>query len=633
MESGEYDGKLFDALLRCSTEPVLLTLPEGRILRANPAACTLLGRSESELRTLGRQGLVVPTPALATLLSERDTHAHARGEVLFRRPDGSSFPTELSSTIVHGHDGEAMTLVVFRDVTEQRRLEAELRSSEVLFRAAFHTLPDGVTLTDQNTGCFEVVNAGATTVTGYEAHEMLGQSSNSLGLWSDDDRAAFVAHLQREGSVRDFPTHLRRKDGSVIDVVLSARPVVVGGRSLMLTVTRDVSLQVAAERARDDLAAQLLHSQKLEAVGQLAGGIAHDFNNLLTVILSCCELLRERLVEPSERDDLEEIRRAGERAADLTRQLLTFARRQSTRRQRVDLNELVEGSEKMLRRLLGEDLQLAVRAQPALPPISADRAQMEQVVMNLAVNARDAMSAGGHLTLETAAVVLDEAGAAPFPGAAPGAYVRLAVVDDGAGMPRAVQERAFEPFFTTKPVGKGTGLGLATVHGIVAQTDGFIRIESEEGRGTRIEMLFPIVPNATEERVRQPSTARDTGRETVLFVEDEGQVREVIARYLRAAGYRVLVASTGRAALEVASGTEHIDLVVSDVVMPEMSGPEMLGHLRTHRPQLRALFISGYPREALHHVGSDTELLWKPFTPSALLTRLRAALDAPRASV
>ncbi len=631
MESGEYGGKLFDALLRCSTEPVLLTLQDGRILRANPAACTMLGRSEGELQVLGRRGVVVPTPALDALISERDAHAHARGEVLFRRPDGSSFPTELSSTLVHGENGETMTLVIFRDVSEQRRLEAELRSSEVLFRAAFHTLPDAVTLTDLSTGCFLVVNAGARTVTGYEAHEMLGQSSNSLGLWSDDDRAAFVAHLQRDGSVRDFPTHLRRKDGSVIDVVLSARPVVVGGRSLMLTVTRDVSPQLVAERARDELRAQLLHSQKMEAVGQLAGGIAHDFNNLLTVILTCCELLCESMVDAPERDDLEEIKRAGERAADLTRQLLTFARRQSTRRQRVDLNELVEASEKMLRRLLGEDIQLAVRAEPALPPISADRAQIEQVVMNLAVNARDAMSAGGHLTLETAAVVLDEAAAAPFPGAAPGAYVRLSVGDDGAGMPRAVQERAFEPFFTTKPVGKGTGLGLATVHGIVAQTDGFIRIESEEGHGTRIEMLFPIASEAPETSVLEPVVPRDAGGETVLFVEDEAQVRDVIARYLRAAGYRVLVACTGRDALEIACRTEHLDLVVSDVVMPEMSGPEMLGQLRANRPHLPALFISGYPREALNLVGNDVELLWKPFTPSALLTRLRATLDSPRA--
>jgi PAS domain S-box-containing protein len=578
------------------------------------------------------------------MLSERAQRARVRGEVHFRRPDGSTFPADLSSTLLSVVGSEPITLILFRDLSDRQRVERLLRESEDQFRVAFQTLPDAVTLTEVQTGRFVAVNEGCHAVTGWREGEMVGRTATELRLRNDDDRPAFLDRLQAAGFVRDFVTHLRRKDGAVIDVVLSARPLVAAGRRLLLTVTRDVTPLLSAERARDTFREHLRQSQQLETVGRLASGVAHDFNNLLTVILSCSEALREEERGPGDpdhpgsaaapqegREEIAEIQAAAQRARELTRQLLDVARRQGAPQGLVDPAALLGRCERLLRRLLGEDVDLSVRAPPGLWSIRGDPVQLDQIVLNLAVNSRDALPHGGLVLVEAVNTEVDGLAETRFPGARPGRYVRLAVQDDGVGMPEAVRDRAFEPFFTTKDPGKGTGLGLATVRDIVERSGGFLRLDSEPGRGTRVEVLFPAVaapPPASS--VAAPDLAPSKG-ETILLVEDEVAVREVIGRFLGRAGYRVLIATRASEALALAAAGESIALVIADVVLPELGGRAVVEALRKLRPGLKALFVSGYPHELILSRGMiepGVELLDKPFASSELLARVRALLDA-----
>jgi signal transduction histidine kinase/ActR/RegA family two-component response regulator len=404
---------------------------------------------------------------------------------------------------------------------------------------------------------------------------------------------------------------------------------------------RDITQRKRGEeelRERLSLEEQVRQAQKLESVGRLAGGVAHDFNNLLTVVLGCAEALRSDAVRgvPATLEDVEEIRAAGERARDLTRQLLAVARRQVIAPVPLDLNEVLRASEKLLRRVLGEDVELVVDLERDLWWIRADPGQLEQVVLNLAVNARDAMPRGGTLVLRTRNCGGDRR--AGEGGRAAGADgVCLTVRDSGSGMGPEVRAHLFEPFFTTKPDGKGTGLGLATVYGIVSQAEGHVRVESAPGRGTTFELWFPrtLEPPAA---VAAPAAARAArGTERVLVVEDDAPVREVTVRALRAGGYHVLVAASGREALALGpAALDGLDLVVTDVVMPGLDGRTMADELRRRRPALRVLYVSGYTEDAVIACGvlsSGMGFLAKPFTPAALLARVRAVLDAspPRA--
>jgi PAS domain S-box-containing protein len=407
------------------------------------------------------------------------------------------------------------------------------------------------------------------------------------------------------------------------------------GRSFAVLVIRDQTERMRAEEERDVLRVALYQAAKMEAVGQLAGGIAHDFNNLLTVILSGAEALRRDLAEglPPESEVIEEVRAAGERARDLTRQLLAFARRQVIRPVPTDLNALVRGSEKLLRRVLGEDVEIQVQLHPALWPVRCDAGQIEQLVLNLAVNARDAMPRGGTLTLSTANAQVDERLTAARPWMRAGEYARMSIRDSGQGMSPEVKAHVFEPFFTTKPAGKGTGLGLATVYGIVKQNDGYILVESEPGVGTTFDVYLPRIMDAPA-RGASPGAAASApgGSETILVVEDDPQVREVTVRSLRSGGYRVLVARDASGALEIAGREgDGLHLLVTDVVMPGLDGRAVADELRRHHPRLRVLYVSGHAEEVIVKRGvlePGIELLPKPFTPSSLLRRVRAILDA-----
>jgi PAS domain S-box-containing protein len=422
----------------------------------------------------------------------------------------------------------------------------------------------------------------------------------------------------------------KRKDGAILTVQLSVRAVRGGeGRvSYYETIVRDVT-----EQRR--LQAQLVQAVKMEAVGRLAGGIAHDFNNLLTAIVGSAELMLDSLGPAApERVEAQEIHAAAFRAADLTRQLLAFSRQQVLAPKVVDLNEVVAGMERMLQRLIGEDIGLATSLAPDLGAVRADVSQLEQVIVNLAVNARDAMPRGGKLTIETANAEIDAAYAREHgvPGAA-GPCVLLAVSDTGSGMDAETQARIFEPFFTTKPAGKGTGLGLATVYGIVKQSGGLIWVYSEVGHGTAFKVYLPRVEDAVESvrGLREATTLR--GTETILVVEDQAEVRNTTRKILGARGYQVLVAATGPHALSIAD--QHlgpIHALVTDVVMPGMSGREAARLLTQARPQMRVLYFSGYTDNAIVHHGvldPGVAFLQKPFTAEALARKLREVLDAP----
>jgi PAS domain S-box-containing protein len=434
--------------------------------------------------------------------------------------------------------------------------------------------------------------------------------------------------------VREFVSRLVEREGEVEFRVCQPGGAVrwVAARGWPVRDAQDRVYRIAGVAEditqRRSLEEQFRQAQKLEAVGRLAGGVAHDFNNLLTAINGYSELaLRQVEASSPLRSPLEEVQRAGQRAADLTRQLLAFSRRQVLQPKVLDLNALIAGTEKMLRRLIGEDVELAMAAAPTLGRVFADPGQLEQVVMNLVLNARDAMPAGGTITLETADVELPAAAAESI-GVPPGPYVTLRVLDTGHGMDAETQARIFEPFFTTKEAGKGTGLGLSMVYGIVRQSDGAILCHSEPGSGTSFSIYLPRAAALVE---TQASAAADSpgGRERILLVEDEAAVREITRELLEASGYTVLVASGAQQALALAAEAScPPDLLLSDIVLPGLSGPQLAERLCASEPGLRVLFISGYAAETLGtHLPAGVDLLPKPFTRAALLRRVREALD------
>jgi signal transduction histidine kinase/DNA-binding response OmpR family regulator len=414
------------------------------------------------------------------------------------------------------------------------------------------------------------------------------------------------------------------------------RPFTAEEVSLAWSVAKQVAGVLARQRldqARQRLEAQYHQAQKMEAIGRLTGGVAHDFNNILTIILGNCELLLDQL-EPSNplRSDVEQIDSAAQRAAGLTRQLLAFSRQQVLQPKILNLNEIVSNLEKMLQRLIGEHITLQTKLEESLTPVKADPGQLEQVLLNLAVNARDAMPQGGQLTIETANVDLDEKYAQKHMSVASGQYVMLAVSDSGVGISPEVHERLFEPFFTTKEAGQGTGLGLATCYGIVKQHGGQIWVYSEVGRGTTIKVYLPCTSEAQEARtIKEPPATRQGGDEIVLLVEDDPGVRMLATRVLRQLGYTVLEAKDGHEALQLAGAYEgSIDLLLTDVVMPKLGGAELAAQLLGHNPDLKIIYMSGYTEDRVvqdswAEVG--VAFLSKPFSEAALAQIIRATLD------
>jgi two-component system, cell cycle sensor histidine kinase and response regulator CckA len=554
------------------------------------------------------------------------------------RKDGSRFDARITISPILDANGELVgASAVVRDVTDARRAVAELREKSFLLEEAqalahVGTWTTGLGMDDEgywSSECYRIY--------GVDPSEKITLGTFVRAVFPDDLPA--VDAMMRDAVQSDAPNDMEfrvvRRDGSVRRVrswsVVIRSPE--GQPVRAIGVLQDVTEQRRVEASLRQTEEQLRQSQKMEAVGRLAGGVAHDFNNLLTVILSCADVLIDRVdADRPASTELLEMRRAAQRAAELTRQLLAFSRKQVLRPRVIDVNQVLASSEQMLRRMLGEDIDLAVLPGSAVHLVFADPSQLEQVLLNLAANARDAMPSGGRLTIETVNVPLSEAYASEHAEVVPGPYVMLAVSDTGAGMDEATRARAFEPFFTTKDE-KGTGLGLATVYGIVKQSGGHIWVYSEPGRGTTFKIYLP---RAQETRVDAPLApivpSAGRGNETVLLVEDEAQVRKVLATVLRRSGYTVFDSDNpGDALLMSEQIAGRIHLLLTDVVMPRMTGRQMAERLVATRPDMKVLYMSGYTDNAIVHHGTldrGIAFLPKPITPDALLAKVREVLDS-----
>ena len=578
---------------------------------------------------LGRRADEVLPPPAGPMLMEAMTRARRGGQpvaVDYRLP----FPEgerHFEARIQPLRGGAVSALCI--DVTARRRAEEALRQSDERFRVLIEKATDLVIVFDER-GAITFASPSSADVLGFGPEELVGTSHLAHVHPDDVSRVAeeFLALVQEPGASRRIEFRVRHRDGGWRHLQAEARNLLrVPAVSGVVTNSRDVTEQRQLEQ-------RLLQAQKLEGVGRLAGGVAHDFNNLLVAILGYAQLLEEgiRAGKPS-LEDLAEIRDAGERARDLTRQLLAVARRQVVEPRVMDLNDELRDAERLLHRVLGEEVALTVVPAAALWHVKADRAQVQQLLLNLAVNARDAMPQGGRLTLKTSNALLDERYAQVHPGVRPGPYALLAVSDSGVGMSPEASAHLFEPFFTTKPTGEGAGLGLATVYGIVKQAGGHVSVHSEPGRGTSFEIYLPRTEETAAPFRPLPAPREHRGSETVLLVEDAPAVRELAARALTEAGYRVLQAGNAREALEAAeveAGPVH--LLLTDVVMPDTSGHKLAEALKQARPAIRVLYMSGYAEDTIVHHGvlePGVNFLGKPFTPSSLQEKVRQVLDAP----
>jgi len=522
-----------------------------------------------------------------------------------------------------------------RETAVRQGAARALHESEEQYRLLFESNPHPMWVYDRETLRFLAVNQAALRHFGYTRDELFGMTIEDLRPAEElprlRERLKTNDLEHRVETDRSSPTwRHRRRDGTTIDVEVSACPIDFKGRPARLVLAHDVTRRKALE-------VQLAQAQKMESVGRLAGGVAHDFNNILNVIMGYSELVTAKLPPGATRDRLGQIHRAAERATSLTRQLLAFSRKQVLAPKVLSLDTLVNDLGGMLRRLIGEDVELRIVGAAGLGQVEADPTQLEQILLNLAVNARDAMPDGGRLVIETANVDLDEAYARLHEEVRPGRYVMLAVADSGRGMDRETLARAFEPFFTTKEQGKGTGLGLATVYGIVRQSEGHISAHSEPGQGSTFKIYLPRIDDPGDDEAATSKAAAATARGTVLLVEDEGSLRELAAEMLEMMGYSVLAAGGGAEALALAGQHRgRIDLLLTDVVMPGMTGRELAERLEVVRPETRVMFMSGYTDDALGRRGllsAGTLLLQKPFTLSKLAAMLREALTPAHETV
>jgi PAS domain S-box-containing protein len=543
--------------------------------------------------------------------------------------DGTTAWTESRLTAVRDSGGSLTGIVaVSRDITERRRVEETLRDTSQTLRTIIDASVLAIVAMDRD-GRATMWNNAATRLFGWSAQEVLGRPFPTI---PEDRRAEFEEGRVRTRAGEDvvYETQRRRKDGSLVDVLMSSAPIfdlqgeLAGNVAIIVDITE-----------RKQLEEQLRHAAKMEGIGRLAGGIAHDFNNLLTVIGGRSYILLSQLpAGHAMRRDLLLIQQTGDRAATLTRQLLAFSRKQMLAPLVIDLNEIVSGMRTLLERVLGEDVAVIMDLDPLLGHVTADPGQLEQVILNMAVNARDAMPEGGQLALETRHVDVDPTYARQKMDMAPGPYEVLSICDTGVGMDAATVGRIFEPFFTTKAVGKGTGLGLATAYGIVKQSGGHIMVSSEQGSGTTFRIYLPRTETSESAPVAVEEAAARRGTEVVLLAEDDANLRALTRDILASEGYAVLESQDVEDAIRIAErqdGTIH--LLVTDVVMPHMSGRALADAVKRFRPDVKVLYMSGYTDDAIVHHGvldPGIALLQKPFTPDALARKVREVLDRPQ---
>jgi PAS domain S-box-containing protein len=612
--------------------PMIVSYPAtGEFIDVNDQWVKLVGYSREEV--IGRSSMDLAIfedlSARARLIHELNTHGSVRSFQMRVSTKTGEIRDVLWSAEMITHQGEKVMLSLLYDITERLRVEERLRASEERFKLLLQNSNDIVSLLDEH-GVRTFTAGPCERILGYQAHELTGVSA--FDHIHPDDRAQgeaiFRGGLSHPGEVRRFEYRFRHKNGNwivleTIGVNLLHDPAVHG----IVINSRDVT-------ERNLMQGQLQQAMKMEAIGRLAGGVAHDFNNLLTAIGGNVELARMQRLEPVLDDYLGEIQRAVKSAVSLTSQLLSFSRRQVIEDRVINLGNLVNETKNMLARLLGEDVDLRVSMADRLGLVRLDPGQLEQVLVNLSINARDAMPNGGRLSIEGSNVDLDENYAATHPQATAGKYVQLSVRDTGQGMSAQVKHRIFEPFFTTKPKGRGTGLGLATTFGIVKQAGGSIEVYSELGMGTTFTIYLPRVDSRSDVHVQTRDSQTLQGNETVLLVEDDASVRVMTFNMLRHMGYDVLQACSGQEALAMVvqyNGT--VDLLLTDVVMPGMNGRELAEQLKKHRPETTVLFTSGYAEDVIVHHGivdQDLNFIPKPFTMQSLGSKLREVLNGAK---
>jgi len=632
LRSEERYRALFDAV------PVGLyrTSSDRRIANANPAMAQMLGFASVEALIGSDAVELYVEPEVRREWARRlETEGLVQGfEAQLRRHDGSALWALESARATLDDAGRILHIEgTVQDITERKQAELRLRDSEAQYRLLFDANPHPMWVVDPETiGCL-AANDAAVRSYGFSRQEFLTMPATDIRPPEDvpQMQARIRAVAAAEGVVSVGESRHRRKDGTIFDVHVTSSPLTFGGRPAVLAMAIDITERKRAAAALERLEGQLRQSQKMEAIGQLAGGVAHDFNNLLGVIIGYSELLLRDLApgSPAARR-MTEIRDAADRAAALTKQLLAFSRRQVLQPRVLDLNAVVSEAEAMLARVISENVEIVTVLAPDLGRVRADPGQIQQVILNFAVNARDAMPGGGRLTLETRNVDLDRRDADRHAGLAPGRYVALLVSDTGHGMAPEVLEHMFEPFFTTKEQGHGTGLGLATIYGVVTQSGGHLEVESAVGRGTTFKVYLPLAEAEPEDAAAAPPAILTRASETVLLIEDAAPLRDMVQEILEADGYRVLAAEDAMRALDVASShAGPIALVITDVVMPGMSGPAAAERLQVLRPETRVLFMSGYTDEAIGRQGvldRETHFIQKPFSAEALLRKVREVL-------
>ncbi len=618
---------------------VLVQDRQGRIVRFNRKCSKVTGYTYDEVRGRLFWDILLPPEDRSAMrekfLNPSGDQFPSRHESGLLTKDGGTRLIAWSNAAVLDEKGDVEFVIsTGSDITEMKSWQQALKESEEKYRLLFENATDAIYLIDPVSSLILDSNKKAGLMAGFSSGEL--KEMTILDLHPAEERATLAAQLSDLGDTAGKPIfngfHHRRKDGTLLPIVINATRIVLGDRDVVLLMVRDMTEQVLLEKEREDIQGQLLQSQKMESIGRLAGGVAHDFNNLLTSILGYAELaLMDLPLDNPVREHVEVVRSAGEKAAALTRQLLAFSRKQLLETRAVSLNSVVAHMSKMLERVIGEDVLLELKVDPSVRNIMADPGQVEQILMNLVVNSRDAMPTGGRLVIETRNVIFDEGLTLRQRGLQPGRYVMLAVTDTGQGISKDAQEHIFEPFFTTKELGKGTGLGLATVYGIVKQHGGHIYIYSEPGHGTTFKVYFPAAAEAEKDVFPYESEKVVGGHETVLVVDDEPSIRRLVADTLLPLGYNVLGAASAQEALQLGSAShDRIDLLLTDVIMPMMNGPEMAELFREEHPEAKVIFMSGYLDTRIARMGRQSlekTFLQKPLTPKKLARKLRAVLD------
>ncbi|MGO9088787.1 MAG: PAS domain S-box protein [Terriglobales bacterium] len=628
---------LLEAVIEGASDAIFVKDREGRYLMVNASAADRVGRQVSEV--VGKTCRDLYPPEAIPQILERDRRALQAGETQTFEEHLTASGVALTCLTTCGPFRDAQGRIagsfgISRDITDRKRIEDNLRVQKLFLEQLIENAPEAIAITDPDY-TIRQVNREFTRVFGYPAEEARGRNLSALIVPPDkEEESLSLENYTTRPLTSGLETKRRRKDGSLVEVSVLVSPVLVGNElDAVYSIYRDISDFKTTEE-------QLRQSQKMEAIGRLAGGIAHDLNNLLTVVTGYSDLQLAALAPADPKHAYAaQIKQAAERATALTQQLLAFSRRQVLQPRVIDLNFVVGSVETLLRRLLGEDIEITFTPSQNLGAIRADASQLEQVIMNLTINARDAMPEGGRLLLQTANTDLDEAYARVHSGVVPGRYVLLTVSDTGVGMDKDTLAHIFEPFFTTKGPGKGTGLGLSTVYGIVQQSQGYVFVYSEPGRGTSFKIYLPRV----DEPVVQTSpsmqhTPKTLGRETILLVEDDPQVRELTCSLLQGLGYSVLVAdSISAVEKHCREFPEPIHLLLTDMVMPGITGKEVAVAVSRLRPEIRILFMSGYTDDVIDHhggLGAQTQFLQKPFTSASLAEKVNQALSSlPSSSI